>query len=180
MVKQGRKAIMVNATSGNRVSKGAAQHPSTPEERLEAMGLELPGVPSAVGAYEPWVEVNGVIYTSGQLPWINGEMKYTGKLGEELTVEDGYQSFRISALNAISQLKSAVGELSRIKRILRVEGSAHCSPDFIEQPKALDGASHLINEVFGARGRHTRMIYSDPAMCLNCTTLLVLWAEIEQ
>ena len=86
----------------------------TPEERLKALGLELPSVPSAVGDYEPWVEVNGVVYTSGQLPWIDGEMKYTGKLGDKLTVEDGYQSFRISALNAIAQLKSAVGELSRI------------------------------------------------------------------
>lgn len=105
-------------------------------------------------------------------------MQYTGKLGEELTVEDGYKSFQISALNAIAQLKSAVGELSRIKRILRVEGSAQCSPDFTEQPKALDGASHLINDVFGAKGRHSRMIYSDPAMCLNCATLVVLWAEI--
>lgn len=171
---------MMNASSYDNELRDSARHLSTPEDRLEAMGLELPCVPSAVGAYEPWVEVNGVIYTSGQLPWIDGEMKYTGKLGEELTVEDGYQSFRISALNAISQLKSAVGELSRIKRILRVEGSAHCSPNFVEQPKALDGASHLINDVFGAKGRHSRMIYSDPAMCLNCTTLVVLWAEIEK
>ena len=170
----------MNASSYDNALRDSAWHLSTPEDRLEAMGLELPCVPSAVGAYEPWVEVNGVIYTSGQLPWIDGEMKYTGKLGEGLTVEDGYQSFRISALNAISQLKSAVGELSRIKRILRVEGSAHCGPNFVEQPKALDGASHLINDVFGAKGRHSRMIYSDPAMCLNCTTLVVLWAEIEK
>ena len=179
MAEQATKANMANINSDNKALTARGQHLSTPEKRLEAMGLELPGVPSAVGAYEPWVEVNGVIYTSGQLPWIDGEMKYTGKLGEELTVEDGYESFRISALNAIAQLKSAVGELSRIKRILRVEGSVQCSPDFTEQPKALDGASHLINDVFGAKGRHSRMIYSDPAMCLNCTTLVVLWAEIE-
>ena len=129
----------------------------TPEERLRALGLELPSVPSAVGDYEPWVEVNGIIYTSGQLPWIDGEMKYTGKLGDKLTVEDGYQSFRISALNAIAQLKSAVGELSRIKRIVRVEGSVQATPDFTEQPQALNGASHLITDVFGAKGRHSRM-----------------------
>ncbi len=153
---------------------------STPEQRLQALGLTLPQVPSAVGDYEPWVEVNGVIYTSGQLPWIDGEMKYTGKLGDKLTVEDGYQSFRISTLNAIAQLKSAVGELSRIKRIVRVEGSVQTTEDFTEQPKALDGASHLINEVFGARGRHSRMIFSDSAMCLDCTTLVVVWAEVEK
>lgn len=153
---------------------------ATPEERLKALGLELPGVPSAVGAYEPWVEVNGVIYTSGQLPWIDGDLKYKGKLGDKLTAEDGYQSFRISALNGIAQLKSAVGELSRIKRILRVEGSVQATPDFTEQPAALDGASHLINDVFGPKGRHSRMIYTDPGMCLDCTTLVVLWAEIDR
>jgi len=157
-----------------------AKDQQTPEQRLEKLGLELPAVPSAVGDYEPWVEVNGVIYTSGQLPWIDGDMKYSGKLGDKLTVEDGYQSFRVSTLNGIAQLKSAVGELSRIKRIVRVEGSVQTTPDFTEQPKALDGASHLINEVFGSRGRHSRMIYSDSAMCLDCTTLVVLWAEIEK
>lgn len=152
----------------------------TPEERLEALGLVLPTVPSAVGDYEPWVEVNGVIYTSGQLPWIDGDMKYSGRLGDKLTTDDGYQSFRISTLNAIAQLKSAVGELSRIKRVVRVEGSVQATADFTEQPQALNGASHLINEVFGAKGRHSRMIYSDPGMCLNCTTLVVLWAEVEK
>lgn len=153
---------------------------STPEQRLKELNLRLPTVPSAVGDYEPWVEVNGVIYTSGQLPWIDGEMKYTGKLGDKLTVEDGYQSFRISTLNAIAQLKSAVGELSKVKRIVRVEGSVQTTADFTEQPKALDGASHLINDVFGAKGRHSRMIFSDPAMCLDCTTLIVLWAQVEK
>ena len=152
----------------------------TPEIRLEKLGLELPPVPSAVGDYEPWTEVNGIIYTSGQLPWIDGDMKFSGKMGRELDTEAGYLAFRLSALNGIAQLKSAVGELSRIKRIVRVEGSAHTTPDFTEQPQALNGASHLINDVFGPKGRHTRMIVSDPAMCLNCATLIVLWAEVEK
>ncbi|MGJ8629340.1 MAG: RidA family protein [Sulfitobacter sp.] len=152
--------------------------PTTPEQRLEKLGLKLPPVPSAVGDYEPWVKVGNIIYTSGQLPWIDGDLKFVGKMGAELTTDDGYQAFRLSALNAIAQLKSAVGELSKIKRIIRVEGSANSSPDFTEQPQALNGASHLINEVFGQKGRHTRMIYSDPAMCLDCATLIVLWAEV--
>ena len=143
------------------------------------LGIALPPVPDAVGAYEPWVQVGSMIYTSGQLPWIKGELKYTGKMGAELDVEQGYQAFRLSTLNAIALLKSAVGDLGKIKRIVRVEGTAHTTPDFTEQPAALNGASHLINDVFGDRGRHTRMIYSDPAMCLNCATLVVIWAEVE-
>ncbi|APX18003.1 hypothetical protein BWR17_19120 (plasmid) [Phaeobacter inhibens] len=152
---------------------------STPEQRLTELGLTLPPVPDAVGDYEPWVKVGNVIYTSGQLPWINGDLKFTGKMGAELTTQDGYDAFRLSALNAIALLKSAVGDLSKIKRIVRIEGTAHSTPDFTEQPQALNGASHLINDVFGPKGRHTRMIYSDPAMCLNCATLVVLWAEME-
>ncbi|MEM7426022.1 MAG: RidA family protein [Pseudomonadota bacterium] len=158
----------------------AEEGAETPEQRLKALGLELPSVASGVGDYEPWVEMNGVIYTSGQLPWVDGVLKYTGKLGDKLTVEDGYQSFRLSALNAIAQLRSAAGELSRIKRIARVEGSFQAVDGFTDHAKALDGASHLINEVFGPRGRHTRMVYCDPAMALDCTTLIVLWAELEQ
>ena len=157
----------------------AEQTQDSPEQKLKALGLELPDAASGVGDYEPWIEVNGIIYTSGQLPWVDGKLMYTGRLGEGLTVEDGYQSFRLSTLNAIAQLKSAVGELSRIKRIVRLEGTALSAPDFTEQPKALDGASHLINEVFGPRGRHSRMIYTPTAMALSCTTLVVLWAEVE-
>ena len=157
----------------------AEQATSSPEEKLKALGLELPSAAPGVGAYEPWIEVNGIIYTSGQLPWVDGELKYTGRLGEDLTVEDGYESFRLSTLNAFAQLKSAVGELSRIKRIVRVEGVALSAPGFTEQPKALDGASHLINEVFGPRGRHSRMLYTPTTMALNCTTLIVIWAEVE-
>ena len=158
----------------------AVQPDATPEERLDRLGLTLPPVAGAVADYEPFVEAGGIIYTSGQLPWIDGDLKYTGKMGRELTTEDGYKAFQLSGLNAIAQLKSAVGDLSRIKRILRLEGTAHCTPDFTEQPQALNGASHLFSNVFGERGRHSRMIYSDPAMCLNSATLLVVWAEIEK
>lgn len=161
------------------MTKGGSSKAETPEDALERLGLTLPPVAGAVGDYLPWIQVGSVIYTSGQLPWIDGELKYVGKMGAELNVDDGYQSFRLSTLNAIAQLKSAVSELSRIKRIVRVEGTAHTTSDFTEQPAALNGASHLINEVFGERGRHTRMVYSDPAMCLNCATLVVLWAEVE-
>ena len=152
----------------------------TPEQVLDRLGLTLPPVAEAVGAYLPWTQVGSVIYTSGQLPWIDGDLKFVGKLGAELSVEDGYQAYRLSALNAIAQLKSAVGELSRIKRIIRLEGSAQTTPDFTQQAEALNGASHLLVEVFGDKGLHTRMVYSDSSMVLNCATLVVLWAEVEE
>ena len=151
---------------------------ASPEKRLEALGIELPPVPGTVGSYAPWIITNGLLMTSGQLPWIDGDLKFTGKVGADLSLEQGYQAFRLSALNAIAQLKSAVGDLTKIKQIVRLEGSINCAPGFTQQPIALDGASHIVNQVFGKKGMHTRMIYSDPEMCLNCATLVSLYADV--
>jgi hypothetical protein len=126
----------------------------TPEERLRALGM------------------------SGQVPWIAGDLKFKGKMGAELNIEQGYQAFRLSALNAIAQLKKALGSLDRVKQIIRLEGTMGCAPSFQDQPKVLDGASHVVNQVFGPRGRHTRMVYSNNEMPMDCATLVVLTTEI--
>ena len=150
----------------------------TPEERLRALGIELPPAPPAVGDYTPTVIAGNLLFMSGQLPWIAGDLKFKGKMGAELNIEQGYQAFRLSALNAISQLKAALGNLDRVKQIVRLEGTMGCAPGFHDQPKVLDGASHIVNQVFGPRGRHTRMLYSNNEMPLDCATLVVLTAEI--
>ena len=156
----------------------ALSNDATPEERIAALGLELPPVPGAVGDYAPWCITGNLLMTSGQLPWIDGDLKFEGQVGSDLSLQEGYDSFRLSALNVVSQLKSAVGDLTKIKRIVRLEGSINAAPGFTEQPAALNGASHLINQIFGERGLHTRMIYSDPCMCLNCATLVSVYAEV--
>lgn len=152
---------------------------ATPEQRISALELELPPVPGAVGDYAPWVITGNLLMTSGQLPWIDGDLKYVGQVGSDLTVQQGYDAFRLSTLNVIAQLQSALDDLGRVKRIVRLEGSINSAPGFTEQPAALNGASHLINQVFGKRGLHTRMIYSDPCMCLNCATLVSVYAEVD-
>jgi hypothetical protein len=115
---------------------------------------------------------------SGQVPWIAGDLKFKGKIGAELNVEQGYQAFRLSALNAISQIRKALGSLDRVKQILRLEGTMGCAPGFRDQAKVLDGASNVVNQVFGPRGRHTRMVYSNNEMPMDCATLVVLYAEV--
>ena len=152
---------------------------TTPEERLNELNLELPPVPEAVADYVTHTQIGNIIYTSGMLPWIGGDLKYTGKMGAELTVEQGYRAFQLSALNGLSLLKSIVGELSAIKRIHRLEGTGGATPDFVDMPIALNGASHLVNVVFGEKGAHSRMIYSNPSMPIDCATLIVFWAEID-
>ena len=150
-----------------------------PEARLKALGLELPPTAAAVGDYEPTVIVGSLLMTSGQLPWIAGDLKFKGKIGADLDLDQGYQAFRLSALNAISQLRTALGSLDRIKRIVRLEGTMGCAPGFTDQPSVLNGASHIVNQIFGARGRHTRMIYSNSEMPMDCATLVVLFAEVD-
>ena len=149
-----------------------------PEERLRSLGIELPPAAPAVGAYAPTVITGNLLMTSGQLPWIAGDQKFKGKIGRELNVEQGYQAFRLSALNAIAQLKAALGSLDRVRQIVRLEGTMGCAPGFTDQPSVLDGASDIVNEVFGPRGLHTRMVYSNNEMPMDCATLVVLFAEV--
>jgi enamine deaminase RidA (YjgF/YER057c/UK114 family) len=151
----------------------------TTEERLAELGIELPEPPPAVGAYVPWVRTGNLVVTSFQLPWQGGELTYTGKLGAELSTEDGYQAARLCALNGIAQLKQAAGGLDRVRQFVRVEGQVGCSPDFTEIPAVLQGASELVNDVFGERGRHTRTALGHGVMPLGAAVMIGFWVEVE-
>jgi len=150
----------------------------TAEERIASLGLTIPPAAGAVAAYEPWVIANGILYTSGQLPWQDAKIRYKGKIGGPLTADDGYRACQLSALNAIAQLKDALGSLEKVKRIIRIEGVLNIEPGFTDFPPVLNGASHLVNAVFQERGRHTRMLYASPEMPLDCACLIIFWAEV--
>lgn len=149
------------------------------EQRLCELGIELPAPPKAVGAYVSVIRTGNLVVTSGQLPWKGDQLAFTGKLGTELTVEQGYEAARLSAINAMAQLKLAVGDLDRVRQIVRVEGYVHCGPGFREHPQVLNGASDLLNAVFGERGRHTRTALGIHEMPLNSPVQLIVWAEVE-
>ena len=151
----------------------------TPEERLSELGIELPEAPAAVGAYVPWARTGNLVVTSFQLPWRAGELAYTGKLGAAQTTENGYQAARLCALNGIAQLKDAAGELSRIARIVRLEGHVGCTEELSEIPQVLNGASELVNGVFGERGRHTRTALGHVVMPLDAAVMIGFWAELD-
>jgi hypothetical protein len=151
----------------------------SPEQRLRELGIELPPAPGVAGDYLPYIITGNLLMTSGQLPWIDGALKFKGKIGGELSLEQGIQAFRLSALNAIAQVRKALaGNLDRVNRILRLEGTFGCAPGFTDHPKVLDGASHIVNEVFGPRGRHTRMVQANNEMPHDCATLVVLTVEV--
>jgi enamine deaminase RidA (YjgF/YER057c/UK114 family) len=153
---------------------------ATAEQRLKELGLELPPAPAAVGAYEPWIIAGNMLYTSGQLPWRDGKtLLFKGQIGRDLTVEQGIAACQLSTLNTIAQMKAALGDLERVKRIVRVEGSLHVAPGLGDAtPKILNGASDLINSVFGARGRHTRNLFTFTEMPLDTACIVVVWAEV--
>jgi enamine deaminase RidA (YjgF/YER057c/UK114 family) len=150
----------------------------SPESRLAELGIELPDPPGAVASYVPWIQTGNVIITSGQLPWQDGIIAFAGKLGAELDEQQGYEAARLCAINAIAQLKAACGELNRITRILRLEGNVHSAAGFQGQPQVLNGASELMNRVFGDRGLHTRTALGINEMPLDAAVQLSVMAEV--
>ncbi len=150
------------------------------ETKLEELDITLPEAPAAVAAYQPWILTGNLIFTSGQLPFRDGEIAYAGKLGAEISEEDGYQAARQCALNAIAQLKAATGNLDKIQKIIRIEGYVHCAEGFRGHPQVLNGASDLVAEIFGERGQHTRLALGINEMPLNAAVQLAMTAEISE
>ena len=148
------------------------------ETKLKELGITLPEAPAAVAAYQPWIQTGNLIFTSGQLPFRDGQIAYEGKLGSELSEEDGYQAARQCALNAIAQLKAASSNLDKIQKIVRIEGYVHCADGFRGHPQVLNGASDLVAEIFGEKGKHTRLALGINEMPLNAAVQLAMTAEV--
>lgn len=146
--------------------------------RLKELGHDLPEPPKAVGAYVTCIITGNLALTSGQLPWKDGSMLHPGKLGQEVTVEEGYEAARQAGLNAIAQLWSVTGDLERVRQIVRVEGYVHCGEGFRDHPKVLDGVSELLVAVFGERGKHVRIALGIKDMPLNACVQIAVWAEV--
>ena len=126
------------------------------ELKLQELGLTLPEPAKPVAAYVPAVQVSGTVYTSGQIPLVKGEVKYKGKLGQEFTVEEGYEAAKICALNCRAAAKGVIGNLDRIEKVIKVVGFVNSAPGFTDQPKVVNGASELLGKVFGPAGEHAR------------------------
>ncbi|WP_417390759.1 RidA family protein [Gimesia sp.] len=151
----------------------------TPESRIQELGHTLPSPPQAVGSYIPATQFGNVIVTSGQLPFIGSELMFKGKVGDQLHEDDGSNAASLCLLNALAQIKAVTGELSKIKRIIRLEGYVHSAPGFDRQPYILNDASQLLTDIFGDRGKHTRVALGISEMPLNAAVQLALWVEVE-
>ena len=126
------------------------------ERRLEELGLELPPPPKPGGNYLPAIQVGTLLFLSGHGPGKGEGKLFKGRLMQDLTVEEGYASARQVALSLLRTLKETLGDLDRVNRIVKLTGFVNSAPEFIDQPKVINGASDLLVDVFGEKGRHTR------------------------
>ncbi len=151
---------------------------STPEQRLEQMGLAVPEVAKPVASYIPAVRSGNHVFTSGQLPMRQGQLITTGKVGGEVTAEEAVECARVCALNALAAVRAELGELSAIKRIVKVVVFVASTPDFTGQPGVANGASELFGEVFGDIGQHARSAVGVPVLPLDAPVEVELIVEV--
>ena len=140
------------------ISAGPAlgQDDYDPEARLKALGIELPPAPNPVANYVNGVRTGNLIFLAGKGPRRADGSEITGKLGAGVTIEQGYEGARLTAINQLAVLKEMLGDLRKVKRVVKVLGMVNSDPDFVQQPAVINGFSDLIVEVFGERGRHAR------------------------
>ena len=151
---------------------------SSPAERLAALGLELPPVAAPVAAYVPAVRTGSHVYTSGQLPFVDGKLLVTGKVGGLVTLDDAAALARIAALNALAAVASVAGGLDAITRVVKVTCFVASAADFTGQPQVANGASELLLEVLGDAGRHARSAVGVAVLPLDSPVEVELIAEV--
>ena len=148
------------------------------DARLKELGLELPSAAAPVGNYVPAVRSGNLVFLSGHGP-VGKDRVVTGKLGVDLTVEEGYEAAKIVAIGLLGSLKDLIGDLDKVRRIVKLLGMVNCDPAFMEQPGVIDGASDLLVEVFGEKGRHARSAVGMNALPFNIAVEIEMIVEVE-
>ena len=129
----------------------------SPEEKLKELGIDLPEAPRPLGAYVPCVQTGQLVFLSGMLPMTNGRLIRTGRVGENITIDEAKEDARKAVINALAVLKTHTGSLDKVRRCVKIVGYIASASDFAEQPLVLNAASDFLFEVFGEAGRHSRV-----------------------
>jgi enamine deaminase RidA (YjgF/YER057c/UK114 family) len=151
---------------------------SAPEDRLRELGLTLPAVAAPVAAYVPAIRSGNYVHTSGQLPMVSGALAATGKVGGEVDADQAKELARTCALNALAAVKSVVGDLSAVRRVVKVVGFVASTPDFTGQPGVVNGASELLGDVFGEAGQHARSAVGVAVLPLDAPVEVEIVVEV--
>ncbi len=148
------------------------------EEKLKSLNITLPSPPKPAGAYVPVIISDHTVYVSGQIPIKDGKLAFKGKVPNDQSLEQAQEAAKLCALNALAQLKSELGSLDKISKILRVSGFVNSVPDFTEQPKIINSASDLLFEIFGEKGKHSRIAVGVASLPLGATVEIDMIVEI--
>ena len=148
------------------------------EAKLKELGIELPPAVTPVANYVPTVRTGNWIFLSGHGPFKEDGTLVTGKVGADLTAEEGYEAARLVAIGLLGSLKAEIGELDRVKRIVKLLGLVNCAAEFANQPKVINGASDFLVEVFGEKGKHARSAVGTNALPMNIAVEIEMIVEI--
>jgi enamine deaminase RidA (YjgF/YER057c/UK114 family) len=149
------------------------------EAKLEQMGLKLPAVAKPVAAYVPTVRTGNYVYTSGQLPLVEGKLSAKGQLGADISLEDAYAGAKICALNCLAAIKAEIGDLAKVKRVVKVVGFVNSVAGYDAQPKVINGASEFLVEVFGDAGKHARSAVGVSGLPMGAAVEVEMVVEVE-
>ena len=149
------------------------------EEKIKQMGITIPEAAKPLAAYIPALQVGNLVMTSGQVPIVNGQIKFSGKVGKELSEEQGREAAKLCAINCLSAIKSVIGNLDRIKRIVKLTVFVNSADGFTAQPKIANGASEFIVEIFGDTGKHVRSAVGVSELPLNSAVEVEMIAMVE-
>jgi len=149
------------------------------EEKIKQMGITIPEVVKPLAAYIPAMQVGNLVMTSGQVPISEGKVKYLGKIGSDLSEEEGKEAAKLCALNCLSAVKSVIGNLDKIKRVVKLTVFVSSAEGFTAQPKVANGASEFIGEIFGDAGKHVRSAVGVSELPLNSAVEIEMIVEIK-
>jgi len=152
---------------------------SQAEDRLKEKGLELPSKPTAIANYVSAVRTGNLVFVAGHGPSKDGQLIYRGKLGQDVDIETGYKAAQLVTLNMLASLKEEIGDLDRVKRIVKLLGMVNCTLDFGQQPEVINGASDLLTHVFGERGRHARSAVGMASLPRGISVEVEMIVEVE-
>ena len=138
------------------------------EENIKQLGIEIPDMPNALANYVPYKLSDSIVYVSGQAPVINGKLIYKGKVGNDISIEDGIKAAELCCINIISVLKKSInGDWNKLDNFLKLGGFVNCNSDFVDQPQIINGASDLLVKVFGEQGKHSRFAVGSNSLPMN-------------
>jgi len=149
------------------------------EEKLNQMGIKIPEAAKPVASYVPFRRVGNLIYISGQDCRIDGQLKYEGKVGTDVTEKEAYEAAKITAINLLAILKSAIGDLDKVVKIVNLHGFVNSADGFVRQPFVINGASDFLLEVFGEKGKHSRCALSANELPFNTSVEIEMIVEVE-